>query len=102
MKSMKCWTALFGGSESGDSAGKTLAKSCRKYGKSLKLLTDIFVRTWIAQTGASLSNPLRKWRAETIPRNWASVSDAAGAIAYVTMSGVGGMKGCQTCLVPKK
>ena len=101
-KSMKCWTTLLGGSESGDSAGKTSAKSWRKDGKSLTLLTGSFVRTWIAQTGASLSTPLRNWRVMTIPRNWVGAACAVGAVAGVTVSVVCGMKGCHTCLLPPK
>ena len=59
MKSMKCWTFRLGGSEAGDSEGKTFANSRRKDGNSLTLVSGIFVRTWTAQTGVSLSIHLR-------------------------------------------
>ena len=44
-KSMKCWTVLLGGSEAGDSEGKTSANSRRKGVNSLTLVSGNFVRT---------------------------------------------------------
>ena len=102
MKSMKCWTARLGGSEAGDSEGKTSANSRRKDGSSLSLVSGSFVRIWIAQTGALVSTPLRNWRVVTILRNCVGAAGEAGVAAFVVPPMGWDTKGCHTCLVPPK
>ena len=102
MMSMKCWTVRLGGSEAGGSEGKTSVNSRRKDGNSLTLVSGVFVRTWTAQTGASLSIPLRNWRAVTMARNCVGAVGGVGVVAFVVPSAGLGMKGCHTCLLPPK
>ena len=81
MKSIKCWMARSGGSESGNSVGKTSVNSWRKAGQLLAVVAVVLVRTWTAHIGASFLSPLMNWRAETRPRSWDGGLRSTGTVA---------------------